>query len=94
MNTATAVAIADDLPDQGWVGSCEIIRFPNPGMVAIYRDGVLWHTGSGAQPLGSLAKFWIGADEGRELLQPHLSDSLMMEPTMLDAARRAVELAA
>jgi succinyl-CoA synthetase beta subunit len=34
------------------------------------------------------------ADEGRELLQPHLSDSLMMEPTMLDAARRAVELAA
>ncbi len=41
MNTATAVAIADDLPDQGWVGSCEIIRFPNPGMVSIYRDGVL-----------------------------------------------------
>ena len=34
MNTATAVAIADDLPDQGWVGSCEIIRFPNPGMVS------------------------------------------------------------
>ncbi len=41
MNTATAVAIADDLPDQGWVGSCEIIRFPNPGMVSIFRDGVL-----------------------------------------------------
>ncbi len=41
MNTATAVAIADDLPDQGWLGSCEIIRFPNPGMVSIYRDGVL-----------------------------------------------------
>jgi succinyl-CoA synthetase beta subunit len=33
------------------------------------------------------------ADQGRELLQPHLSDKLMMEETMLDAARRAVELA-
>ncbi len=41
MNTATAIAIADDLPDRGWVGSCEIIRFPNPGMVSIFRDGVL-----------------------------------------------------
>jgi succinyl-CoA synthetase beta subunit len=34
------------------------------------------------------------ADQGRELLAPHLSDKLMMEPTMLDAARRAVALAA
>jgi len=33
------------------------------------------------------------ATEGRELLEPHLSDALTMEPTMLDAARRAVELA-
>ena len=33
------------------------------------------------------------AASGRELLAPHLSDTLMMEPTMLDAARRAVELA-
>ncbi len=33
------------------------------------------------------------ADEGREILKPHLSDSLMMEDTMLSAARRAVELA-
>ncbi len=33
------------------------------------------------------------AAEGRELLEPHLSDALMMEPTMLDAARRAVDLA-
>ena len=33
------------------------------------------------------------AAEGRELLEPHLSGELMMEPTMLDAARRAVELA-
>ncbi|MEO5840039.1 MAG: ADP-forming succinate--CoA ligase subunit beta [Acidimicrobiales bacterium] len=33
------------------------------------------------------------ADEGRAILQPHLSDTLMMEPTMLDAARRAVALA-
>ena len=33
------------------------------------------------------------ADEGRELLAPHLSDSLLMEPTMLEAARTAVELA-
>jgi len=33
------------------------------------------------------------ADEGRELLQPHLSDKLMMADTMLDAARVAVELA-
>ncbi|HUP76337.1 MAG TPA: ADP-forming succinate--CoA ligase subunit beta [Acidimicrobiales bacterium] len=32
------------------------------------------------------------ADEGRVILQPHLSDTLMMEPTMLDAARRAVAL--
>ncbi len=34
------------------------------------------------------------ADEGRALLAPHLSDSMSMEDTMLDAARRAVELAA
>ena len=34
------------------------------------------------------------AAEGCELLEPHLSGELMMEPTMLDAARRAVELAA
>ncbi len=33
------------------------------------------------------------ADEGRAILEPNLSDKLMMEPTMLDAARRAVELA-
>jgi succinyl-CoA synthetase beta subunit len=33
------------------------------------------------------------ADEGRSLLQPHLSDRLQMQPTMLDAARAAVELA-
>jgi succinyl-CoA synthetase beta subunit len=33
------------------------------------------------------------ADEGREILKPHLSDKLRMEPTMLEAARAAVELA-
>jgi succinyl-CoA synthetase beta subunit len=33
------------------------------------------------------------ADEGRAILEPKLSDALTMEPTMLDAARRAVELA-
>jgi len=33
------------------------------------------------------------ADEGREILAPHLNDKLMMEPTMLDAARKAVALA-
>ena len=33
------------------------------------------------------------AVEGREILAPHLSDKLMMEPTMLDAARRAVAVA-
>ena len=34
------------------------------------------------------------ADEGREILQPHLSDKLQMAPTMLGAAAKAVELAA
>ena len=33
------------------------------------------------------------AAEGRAILEPRLDDRLMMEPTMLDAARRAVELA-
>ncbi|MEM9563584.1 MAG: ADP-forming succinate--CoA ligase subunit beta [Actinomycetota bacterium] len=33
------------------------------------------------------------AEEGRAILEPELNDKLMMEPTMLDAARRAVELA-
>jgi succinyl-CoA synthetase beta subunit len=33
------------------------------------------------------------ADEGRALLEPHLSDRLQMQPTMLDAARTAVALA-
>ncbi len=33
------------------------------------------------------------ATEGREMLAPHLGDALMMEPTMLDAARRVVALA-
>lgn len=33
------------------------------------------------------------ASEGRAILEPHLSDDLMMQPTMLDAARRVVELA-
>jgi succinyl-CoA synthetase beta subunit len=33
------------------------------------------------------------AVQGRELLAPHLSDRLMAEPTMLEAARRAVALA-
>jgi succinyl-CoA synthetase beta subunit len=32
------------------------------------------------------------ADEGRAILEPHLSDRLQMQPTMLDAARTAVEL--
>ncbi len=33
------------------------------------------------------------ADEGRAILEPHLSDRLMMAPTMVEAARKAVELA-
>jgi succinyl-CoA synthetase beta subunit len=33
------------------------------------------------------------ADLGREILEPHLSDKLQMQPTMLDAARTAVALA-
>jgi len=33
------------------------------------------------------------AVEGRAILAPHLNDSLMTEPTMLDAARRAVSFA-
>jgi succinyl-CoA synthetase beta subunit len=33
------------------------------------------------------------AVEGRAILAPHLNDSLITEPTMLDAARRAVSLA-
>ncbi len=33
------------------------------------------------------------ADEGRAILEPHLGDKLQMQPTMLDAARTAVELA-
>ena len=33
------------------------------------------------------------ADEGRSILEPHLSDALQMQPTMLDAARKVVELA-
>ena len=41
MNSAIAVAIADDLPVQERLGSCEIVQFPNPRMVSIYRDGVL-----------------------------------------------------
>jgi len=34
------------------------------------------------------------AEEGRAILEPHLSDTLQMAPTMLEAARQAVELAA
>ncbi|MDP6480948.1 MAG: ADP-forming succinate--CoA ligase subunit beta [Acidimicrobiales bacterium] len=34
------------------------------------------------------------ADEGRLILEPHFSESLQMAPTMLEAAERAVELAA
>ena len=34
------------------------------------------------------------AEEGRSILQPHLNDQLQMAPTMLEAARKAVELAA
>jgi succinyl-CoA synthetase beta subunit len=33
------------------------------------------------------------ADEGRALLEPHLSDQLQMQPTMLEAAQTAVALA-
>jgi succinyl-CoA synthetase beta subunit len=33
------------------------------------------------------------AEEGRVILEPHLSDKLQLQPTMLDAARRVVELA-
>ncbi|HYZ99333.1 MAG TPA: ADP-forming succinate--CoA ligase subunit beta [Acidimicrobiales bacterium] len=33
------------------------------------------------------------ADLGREILQPHLSDTLRVQPTMVDAARTAVALA-
>ena len=33
------------------------------------------------------------AELGRELLADHLSDTLIAEPTMLDAARRVVALA-
>jgi len=33
------------------------------------------------------------AAEGRAILEPHLSDQLQSKPTMLEAARTAVELA-
>ena len=33
------------------------------------------------------------ADQGRAILEPHLNDTLRMEPTMLEAARAVVELA-
>ena len=33
------------------------------------------------------------AEEGRDILRPNLNEKLMMEDTMLDAARKAVELA-
>jgi succinyl-CoA synthetase beta subunit len=33
------------------------------------------------------------ADEGRAILEPHLSDHLQIEPTMVDAAKRVVQLA-
>jgi succinyl-CoA synthetase beta subunit len=33
------------------------------------------------------------AELGREILEPHLSDSLQMQPTMVDAAKQAVVLA-
>ncbi len=33
------------------------------------------------------------ADEGRAIIEPHVSDRLQFKPTMLDAARAAVELA-
>jgi succinyl-CoA synthetase beta subunit len=33
------------------------------------------------------------ADQGRQILEPHLSDKLQMQPTMLEAARTAVALA-
>jgi succinyl-CoA synthetase beta subunit len=33
------------------------------------------------------------ADEGREILKPHLSDRLQLQPTMLEAARAVVALA-
>ena len=33
------------------------------------------------------------AEEGRAILEPHLYDSLQMQPTMLEAAKKAVELA-
>jgi succinyl-CoA synthetase beta subunit len=33
------------------------------------------------------------AEEGREILRPHLSDTLQMQPTMLEAAAKVVELA-
>jgi len=33
------------------------------------------------------------ADEGRTILEPHLSEALQMAPTMLDAAQQAVDLA-
>ena len=34
------------------------------------------------------------AQQGREMLEPHLGDALMMEQTMLSAAEKAVALAA
>jgi len=33
------------------------------------------------------------ADEGRQILEAHLNDKLQMQPTMLEAARKVVELA-
>ena len=43
---------------------------------------------------GSIRIDGTNAEAGREILEPHLSDRLMARPTMLDAAREAVALAA
>ena len=44
-------------------------------------------------PLSATRCYRSNAEEGRAILEPHLSDQLQMQPTMLDAAKQAVELA-
>jgi len=64
---------------------CPTGKAPLPGQRLVFP--------SYEQDLSFVHDHGTNADEGREILKSHLSDKLQMQPTMLDAAKKAVELA-
>ena len=89
---AGALEVINDDPKRE-VASSSTSSAASPGAKRSPRASSRRSTGSTSTAPIVIRLDGTNAEEGRALLEPHLSDKLQSQPTMLEAARTAVELA-